>query len=633
MSDDKEAVELAKGVLADENIPEFDLSDPEQAAKLNAMVNDPNNKEPIAVRVFESETGDIAYGVAMPKNHPTPTQYLSSLKEYGSSDQDIYDQIEVCRKLYVHEGVVGTVIDMYTDLSFSKFKVTGLKNAKAKELIAYWMRNVNKNNNNISRGIDSLVRDFGLDFYLSGNVFPYNKWGKFRVKPLKDSYQLPMTLIAIDPTIIRIPEDTVQFGNKEIHIDLTKVLGKHASKSAYEDVIKALPTKLRKQAGNGNRSLQLDDADVYHIKRRGNSYSAWGVPYLVRAINAIASKRKVRELDDNTIDGMINSITLYKIGDPKYPETWKPSRLRAFGNLLQNPSASLSLIWSWDLNVEHISPTGDILDMSSRYADANSDILYALGAPLSLLTGSGEKAGDVWASIIFMMERFEEYRQELKIYLEDLIERILVSNGFKNEDVTVKFIKPKINKEDLSTVVLAFYDRGLISKETAIEEAGYEAVEQHGLRESEKKSGRDDVMIPPDLPFTAQNTGKDEDQPEDKKDDKSKKDTDVNEVDQDTKKVTPRLEGTTKDRVVAFFQHSLTHESSTTVRGLRKNLNDTAKMVFNLDPKMAQASFGKDIKGLQDVIAYCTKGLRKSGQDYGAIVLSRIDKYFEDIEG
>jgi len=534
-----------------DNAPLIDIKSEEDITKLNQMLE----TEPrLPIRIKE-DNGDISYGVAIPRNTPNPTQYLTSLKEYENSSGNIYEQFKVCKALYIHEGIVGTVLDMLIDLSIPKVKVRNIKNPKLEKAIEYWKKHVNMNNSNITNGVEFVVRNFLKDYYLCGNVFPYTKWKKTYIPSIKNSYKLPMSMVTIDPSVIEIPPESVAFGDKEIYLNMDRIFGPMTTRNQRSGFLSKYPLKIRRQAKDGNR-IPLDPKEVTHLKRKGSSYAPWGVPYLTRVFNSIASKRKLRHLDDSTIDGLINSITIFKVGDKDVPATYAPSRLRAFASLIKNPNPSLTLVWSWDVEILSVSPKGEVLDMTDRYKSVDMDTLYALGMPVSLLTGEGARAGDVWASIIFFVERLAEANSEIEVFFTQKIEEICVENGFDSEhDIVVNAVRPKVNKDFVRNVVLALYDRGLLDPSMTLDEAGYDIVEVMQRREEEDKKKYHEAIQIPSLPFS---TPKGVPAPTDKTPkDNQKKDTKTVEVDQTPTKIAPKVEGNLKDRIEVLVERIL----------------------------------------------------------------------------
>lgn len=536
-----------------DSFPIYNLDNPTEVTALTKLVNSDN--APIGIRIKTNEEEGFSFGYAVPRNHPTSQQYLADYKSYNSSDKTIADQMNLARKLYIHEGIIGTVIDTYIDLSVTELKIENIKNKKLDFLVQDLFKNINKIDNNISKGIGPVMRAFAKDFYLCGNVFAYTKWKTKNFKKLNEEFYVPISMINIDPTIIEIPKESVQFGNKQMFIKLSAVLDTKTLLNNKQKLLESLPTKFRNRVKK-KQDIPLDPKFVSHLKRRGSPYSGWGVPYLTRAFNAVASKTKIRELDDTTVDGLINSIVIFKIGDPKFPQTFDPARLRAFKALLNQPAPSLQLVWAWDIEYIQVNPKSDVLNFSDKYKDANNDIIYALGFPVSLLTGIGERAGDIWASITFLLERFEEFRIEFRAYLEDIIDRVIEENEFDEEDYRINLIRPKINKEDLRNIILAFYDRGLISKNTALREAGYIRDDEVTHRKFEKKE-IDEILGKPELPHDSPMSPTDK-ETQNREVPKEKKTTTLNE--QPTKmtpKITPKTKGQSLEKVLGITNELL----------------------------------------------------------------------------
>ena len=609
----EEKIGLNSKKSENEDIVSVDLSNKESTQSLaNAVIG---SEEPIKVKVFDKDSQNFSYGVAIPNNHPNSLDYLRDIKDYSSYEKDIYKQIDICRKLYTYEGIVGTAIDILVDLSFSEIKIFNIKNKKAKSLIDYWLEEINSENLNISKGINPLNRSIAFEYYLTSNVFLYSKWSNHSVPDLGGKFRLPMSVMTIDPKIIEIPQESVQFGAKSIRLDISKIFSSSLmTREQEKKFLQSLPVKFKNNLAKNGNYITLDQYNTYHIKRRGSMYAGWGIPYLSRSFSAIASKRRLRALDDSTIEGIINSITIFKIGDKDLPKTWEPGRLNAFANLIKNPQASVTAVWGFDVDYIHISPNGEVLNFGDRYKDCNTDISHALGIPMAIITGSGEKAGDVWASILFLIERLEAFREEYKSFVEDEVSKIMKENGFSKEKPKVRFIKPKINKEDIQNIVLAYYDRGLISKESALEQIGVSIDEEVTKREREKSEKIDKILQRPEVPFAPKPGGTPNPQtintPKKKT---NQKDTKITKVNQKTKKVSPRIDGSENElnldelsygERMSIFIESLTGPSNE-IQDKEKAVKDVcvaAESINSINRDAFEEYFGKTLYEVKHII-------------------------------
>jgi hypothetical protein len=184
-----------------------------------------------------------------------------------------------------------------------------------------------------------------------------------------------------------------------------------------------------------------------------------------------------------------------------------------------------------------------------------------------------------------LMERFEEYRGIVKTgFLEDLLEKIMIENGFKDIKPKIRYIKPKVDKTYVRDIILALYDRGLLSKETTLEEAGYNSEEQCDIRSEEKKK-IDDILLRPEVPFAAPLPGKGTPKvpgtpnPQMKQNTVTKKENKVTEINKQKKKVTPRLEGSEKEQIYNMVEFIVDH--SNTVGEAKKTISNLSSNLYN----------------------------------------------------
>lgn len=488
----------------DSNGQIYDLDDPTDVKKL---LNSPTKNSEAIRQITYKYKEDFAVGLVVPNKHPASVSYLSDVKDYNDESADIKQQIKLSRKLYVWEGVVGTVIDLLCDFAASEAKVSNIKNKKGRDIVKFFLKEVNRNSNNITTGVSALSQLVAFCYFIDGNVLLYNKVSKVKYgKNSSDVAKIPMLFIPIDPLIVDIPKASVNFGNKVVRIDLSKFLGKDkfggSRGKSSRKINKDIPLRIRRSITNKEEYIDLTDEEIYHIKRRGTTFGAWGVPYLSRVFSAIASKRRLRALDDNTTDGMINSITIFKVGDKDNPATWDKGRIQKLTNLLANPSPSLSLVWAYDIDVLYIGPKGEVLNFNDKYDQVNYDIVTALGVPSALLTGQGEKAGDVWVSLLVLMEKIEAQRNEFKEALRSIINRTLEDNNILGEEPIVRMVVSRLRKEDVKNQILNLYDRGLLSIETSVEETGYDFDAETERRKREKANKTAELFVRPNIPFS-----------------------------------------------------------------------------------------------------------------------------------
>jgi hypothetical protein len=455
-------------------------------------------------KIIHESKSNISYGYVVPKDSPTTVRYLSNLRDYNDTEADIHKQIRVSNQIYRWEGVVSTVVDVLADFAVSDMKVKGLK-TKAKKIIDEWLKTLNKAAENIATGEYAFNSQCAIEFFLSGNGFIYKNWQK--VKMESGVYQIPSEMLLINPLNIDIPKEFVSLGTKIIKFkppkEVVELIQATDRTEEQKLIFNSMPEFIRKGLKDSDELVMTSDV-LSHIKRKGRNYIPWGTPYLTRVFKSVAHKRKLQILDEVTTEGIINRITIFKIGDPENQETWGPDRLRAFHSLLMNPSPTLALVWAYDVSVEDVMPDPEVLNFENKYNQANSDILMSLGIPMSILTGDAK--GDQYTAIAALLERLFDFRNEMSAFMSSVIEEILEKNGLKNEKFKITWKHSRLrNEKELRELVLSLYDRGLLGKETSVEEAGQDFDEQVDMIKREKSAGINEIMTPPELPFSGKN--------------------------------------------------------------------------------------------------------------------------------
>lgn len=468
----------------------------------------------------------LSVGVVVPRQTRVGLQYLRKAKEFETTtDEDIKNIIKLCNILYYKEGFIGAAIDLFVDYGQTEVDIEGLpQNSKEKDVCQFWIENVNKDNNNMETGINGLISELLLEYWIAGNVFPYRIYDQIKSTELNSKnvrnkrFDLPLELFLIDPTIIKIPDQILFGGKKDIYIDLEDDFKSIGDFDEFETLKEALPQELKNRIDDDGK-LKLPEDQITHIKRRSRSYQTWGVPFLQKAFNAIARKKKLQALDESTIDGIINSIDIFKIGEPGNIDedrvTWDSRRLRAFASLIAEPNVMNALVWTHDVEHLHVGPDPALLDFDKKYDQVDKVILQSLNIPTSLIAGEGDIAGraeNVWVAVSTIMERIEKARNQIKEYIEFVLLEILEKNGLNTKN------KPKIrwkkmnlrNEKEYRDFVIALYDRGILPIETAVKEAGYdwnETIDRRLREHKEKLDGMayEEVFDRRDMPFSPKN--------------------------------------------------------------------------------------------------------------------------------
>lgn len=479
----------------------------------------------VGLQAWDEDSGEeLAIGVVVPGRTKTSIKYLENARDYNVKPESVQRQIELSNMIYYWEGVVGTTIDLFIDFAVTDLILQGLpENSREYAICKHWLDEVNSGSNNMVSGARALAKELLLDYFIAGNVFPFRVYSRVpganirSIKVRGGNYSLPMSIYPINPMNIHIPDHSILIGNKEIWLkfedDVIEMLTGDLDGDITRAILSGLPSAMQAQLKKEGR-VKLPDDQVTHIKRRSRGYEAWGRPFLARAFQAIAMKKKIQALDETTIDGLINNIVIFKVGDPdefkqtQTRKTWSRNRLAHFAALISNPNPSNYLVWTPDVDVIQVGPGESVVQFDRKYEQADRDILKALGIPTVLISGEGasaDRSENVWVSVSGLMERLDNARNQIKIYLEEILFEILKRNKLPiNRKPKLKWRKMNLrNEKEVREFVTNWWDRGVLGTRTSLEELGYTDYDEiRRVRKDESSSGDDKVFKPRELPFS-----------------------------------------------------------------------------------------------------------------------------------
>ena len=451
------------------------------------------------------------------------TKDFSDIDESGdfTDEQNVKDAIKLANRMYELDGVVSNTIDVFVDFAISDFRFLGVKDERLLEVLEHFKLYVNRNVPMEQRGLKKFAETVTNQFYTTGNVFVEPKWSRDLVthkNGRQKEYNLPTSIFFYDPQSITIDNMS---GNLPIWVRIKPELYNAILKVRNGARLKDIPENLRNLVASYPKTV-IDSAkdggllgariplvDIASLQRKKAPYNAWGTPYITRAFASLAVKHKLRNLDMDTIEGLINSITIFRVGTKDHVA--KGPRINQFKSLMTDSPASRYLVWAHDIDAITVSPDNKISEMVQRYEQINAEILEDLGMPKAFTVGTvgGGAGSDPWIQILQLMERLTRHRRALSNIIEDWALKIAEENGFKaGKDYYNIRLQWKRNNlmspEEIRQFVITFYDRGLISKETAVWMNDGDFETEINSRVKEAKGGEDDsidsIMGLPNLP-------------------------------------------------------------------------------------------------------------------------------------
>lgn len=413
--------------------------------------------------------------------------YTSSLLPYTTAidiPTDPHERIKMCRLICILEPVVGTVVDILVDISYNGFKIDTTGDDKIDEFYREFNESVD---------MDSVINWIFQEYYYSGDVTVY--------KDLDDT-GIPVGYTVLNPLCVRI-EGSLLFNNEIITLDLQEELDRIRAlpSDLREKVLKSFPSELRKYL-TGNTLFPgryvLPPEKVSRITRKKQPYERYATPMLTRLIFPVLFKHKLRLMDLSTIEGVINQLMVVTVGDKDHPPT--DETLKQVASLFLTPKKSFTVFWDWTLKVNVVTPNAIETLYQNKYEQVNDDISKGLGVPRSIIDGTGANYATAFVGVQMLIERASREIMAVKKWLEREYKEIARIKGFKTYP-RVRFDKTQLRQENYVRQILApLYDRGLLSAETILAEAGF----NYQAELERKKRHQENIMyfLPPDLPYT-----------------------------------------------------------------------------------------------------------------------------------
>lgn len=408
--------------------------------------------------------------------------------------------IKACKFFYKKDPIASTVINKLIDIGITEIKIdkTGLSANEYRIISA------------LKDSLQDFAEEMAIEYLLSGLVVPEITFARVTKDVLKfygikkyETLELPISMWVRNPATVKInkafmdkpsyyvmiPDDLIFFiMNGGTYKDGTK------DEKLYSELLAYYPEFVA-QVRNGTREILLNNP--YIFTRRTTTDSAYPIPYLDSALEAMKHKRNLRRMDYSIASRVISAIQLFRLGNDEYPVT--EDQQDQFDSIKQQMvyrdgsgmdiERIFQLFAPHTLSVEWVFPPVDALLSEKKYAEVNQDIIYSLGFPRILITGESERTGtsDPEIATISPARTMETFRRKIIFVLNSVVNSVLEKNNLKGT-TSVEF-KP-INLRtfvDFINALSKLYDTGNISRTSFAEAFGYDIEEEAELRADERK--------------------------------------------------------------------------------------------------------------------------------------------------
>jgi len=236
----------------------------------------------------------------------------------------------------------------------------------------------------------------------------------------------------------------------------------------------SLSGKLAKYEGKSRyykAEVSLPPDDVYVVQDKKFDNWTWAIPFVFPSLRCLRFKDNLRNMEKKFCNSVINSITLWELGDPEngiFPEDEHFERL---ADMLQQPGQAMNLIWPAPIKGSVIEPRSSNALDPRKHESIDRDTLVSLGIPDVLIGGKGSNFSNSFISVATTLKKLEVARDRIEAWLMNELKEIAEAMGFRKLP-RIKWGKSSLrDKKWEQQFKLQLFDRGVLSAEALLKEA------------------------------------------------------------------------------------------------------------------------------------------------------------------
>jgi hypothetical protein len=304
------------------------------------------------------------------------------------------------RIYYDTNPIVRNAINLHSSYPMSKINIS-CKNKKVQQFFLEWSEKID---------LYSIVYGIALEYWKLGEVFPYAELDKklgvwSRITTLNPDYVHVKKSVIGDQSIISLMPDA----------NLKRMI----TSSDPSDL--AIRSKLPEHIVSyvrKNQNIPLDSFNVSHLKLLSSPYDIRGTSIIVSVYKDLMLLDKIRESKFAQADGMINPITLIKLGGNDYKPT--QSDLEAFRQTFEEAQydKDFKIVTHNDVAVERVGFSGSTMDVASDIELIMNNLYNGLMAPKSLFDQEGASYASSSVGLEILRQRYDIFRNMIKKWLE-----------------------------------------------------------------------------------------------------------------------------------------------------------------------------------------------------------------------
>jgi hypothetical protein len=304
------------------------------------------------------------------------------------------------RIYYDTNPIVRNSINLHSSYPISKINIS-CKNKKVQQFFLEWAEKID---------LYSIVYGVALEYWKLGESFPYAELDQSsgtwkRITILNPDYVHVKRSVIGDQTIVSLRPDAT----------LQRLVG---STDPGDLAMKSrLPPHIVDSVRRG-QNIPLDNFNVSHLKLLSAPYDIRGTSIIVSVYKDLMLLDKIREAKFAQADGMINPLTLVKLGGEDYKPT--QADLEAFRQVLEEAQydKDFKIVTHNGVDITRVGFSGSTLEVQSDLEFIMNNLYNGLMAPKALFDSEGASYASSSVGLEVLRQRYDIFRNMLKKWLE-----------------------------------------------------------------------------------------------------------------------------------------------------------------------------------------------------------------------
>lgn len=349
------------------------------------------------------------------------------------------------RIFYDTHPIVRNAINLHSSFPISKINIT-CENKRVQNFFI-----------DLAEKIDlySVVYGVALEFWKLGEAFPYAEldegngtWSRITI--LNPDYIHVKKSVIGDQTLVSLRPDA----------SLVRLV--NSSSPSDKMLKKYIPDHIIKNVKKG-QNIPLDSFNISHLKLLSSPYDIRGTSVIVSVYKDLMLYDKLRESKFAQADGMINPLTLVKLGGNDY----RPSQsdLESFRQILEEAQydKDFKLVTHADVTVERVGYGGGVMDIASDITHITENLYAGLMVPKAIMDQEGATYASSSVGLEVLRQRYDVFRNMIKKWLERRIFAPIceMQDFFEYKDGKKRLLVPTIDFNHLNLYDMSDYIQGI----------------------------------------------------------------------------------------------------------------------------------------------------------------------------